>query len=637
MGSERKPGSHNTNFETASATPSSSFDDDKTWSAARFVSSHAFASATPTEAARSIPASFSPSPTATTRKSEDAPDTKSPSSSGEVFFAGLTPASNASPLSSARRRTRVSKPVVLSCPTGRTSSIVGTACVTTAREPSSASHSGRQKETVAASSAASRSLETPLVSRSSSSLVARAAERSESTSSQGTLLGSWKREASSRSSACGSAPTVWHSSPQNAVRAVAGSAYEESRRVKSSPEDAFAFALASPCTRRVSRISPPWNAKASRTTSSGIDAFEIDPPPGARTSSPCRNTPGDASPVTPPAPSRRAVASARRAAGRAFPVATHTSTPFSAAALSASATRRVTTPSLFKSVPSRSTNKTSARRFKRRAGSTSTERGNRSVCFSAFSRIAGIAAALAGWEGSGSFETDIVANAFPSRAGSPKSRPSPRSPASADAMRPRRRGAARISPRSPSSSLASSALRSALSTRDISAASSSPSSWSMPARCATPCARSTRHSSQSPCLWSRACLPAVSTETTQSPRTVTSPKVSAGNDKTSVAVSLPRHSALSARMCASVHSATDSSTYDTSSGPSGKSFFESDSSAAKSRSRASASSRLSFAALFRRARFGSTSVDARTRASRSSATASASIGMVSEPVAGGPP
>ena len=430
---------------------------------------------------------------------------------------------------------------------------------------------------------------------------------------------------------------MWHSSPQNAVRAVAGSAYEESRRVKSSPEDAFAFAFASPCTRRVSRISPPWNAKASRTTSSGIDAFEIDPPPGARTSSPCRNTPGDASPVTPPAPSRRAVASARRAAGRAFPVATHTSTPFSAAALSASATPRVTTPSLFKSVPSRSTNKTSARRFKRRAGSTSTERGNRSVCFSAFSRIAGIAAALAGSGSSGSFETDIVANAFPSRDGSPRSRPSPRSPASADAMRPRRRGAARISPRSPSSSLASSALRSALSTRDISAASSSPSSWSMPARCATPCARSTRHSSQSPCLWSRACLPAVSTETTQSPRTVTSPKVSAGNDKTSVAVSLPRHSALSARMCASVHSATESSTYDTSSGPSGKSFFESDSSAAKSRSRASASSRLSLAALFRRAHFGSTSVDARTRASRSSATASASIGMVSEPVLGGPP
>ena len=148
-----------------------------------------------------------------------------------------------------------------------------------------------------------------------------------------------------------------------------------------------------------------------------------------------------------------------------------------------------------------------------------------------------------------------------------------------------------------------------------------------------PCASKTRHSSASAWPRSRACLAAVSTETTQSPRTVTSPNASAGNERTSVAASLPRHSALSARMCASVHSATESSTYDTPAGPPGNNARASDSSATQS-ARASASF-----AVFNNdsADLGSTSVEARTRASRSSADASASIGIASEPVTGGPP
>mmetsp|Transcript_12384 Transcript_12384/g.57292 ORF Transcript_12384/g.57292 Transcript_12384/m.57292 type:complete len:231 (-) Transcript_12384:162-854(-) len=75
-----------------------------------------------------------------------------------------------------------------------------------------------------------------------------------------------------------------------------------------------------------------------------------------------------------------------------------------------------------------------------------------------------------------------------------------------------------------------------------------------------------------PCPSSFACVLAVSIDITQSPKTATSPKESAGNDNTSVAASLSLHSLFRPLMCASVHSATDSSQYDTSGGEAPSSF-----------------------------------------------------------------
>ena len=197
-----------------------------------------------------------------------------------------------------------------------------------------------------------------------------------------------------------------------------------------------------------------------------------------------------------------------------MPVATHTSTPLAAAARSASATRRVTRPSPFRSVPSRSTTRTSARaRGAARRVDVDGARGTVKAVLFVFVFVFVFAAG-------GTFVwRDAEATA------------APRSPASAEAMRPSgplaRSAFWRLPPGRRAGlipSLAASARRSALSTRDISLACSSPSSWSMPARCAMPCASKTRHSSASAWPRSRACLAAVSTETTQSPRTVTSPK-----------------------------------------------------------------------------------------------------------------
>ena len=89
---------------------------------------------------------------------------------------------------------------------------------------------------------------------------------------------------------------------------------------------------------------------------------------------------------------------------------------------------------------------------------------------------------------------------------------------------------------------------------------------------------------------------------------------------------------MSARMCASVHSATESSTYDTPAAPPGTTR------ARATRARPNRRRPASFAVFNNdSADLGSTSVEARTRASRSSADASASIGIASEPVTGGPP
>ena len=71
----------------------------------------------------------------------------------------------------------------------------------------------------------------------------------------------------------------------------------------------------------------------------------------------------------------------------------------------------------------------------------------------------------------------------------------------------------------PNSSSSHAAMRSA---------SSSPVSWSRPARCRRPCTSNTRHSSSRPWPTSLACLFAVSTDRTQSPRTTTSAKDSEG-------------------------------------------------------------------------------------------------------------
>mmetsp|Transcript_4108 Transcript_4108/g.16475 ORF Transcript_4108/g.16475 Transcript_4108/m.16475 type:complete len:273 (-) Transcript_4108:130-948(-) len=124
------------------------------------------------------------------------------------------------------------------------------------------------------------------------------------------------------------------------------------------------------------------------------------------------------------------------------------------------------------------------------------------------------------------------------------------------------RGAA-IASMSPVPSQPSSAMY-LCSSSAISLSSSSPSSWSMPSRWSIPCSSKMRSSQRRVWPRSAACLSAVSSEKTRSPMGTHSPggagMGSHGNDSTSVAAGLPRHSALSSAMPASLVRVTPSST-----------------------------------------------------------------------------
>mmetsp|Transcript_5364 Transcript_5364/g.20113 ORF Transcript_5364/g.20113 Transcript_5364/m.20113 type:complete len:219 (-) Transcript_5364:1198-1854(-) len=217
-----------------------------------------------------------------------------------------------------------------------------------------------------------------------------------------------------------------------------------------------------------------------------------------------------------------------------------TTTPLRATSRSAAATTGDTTPSLFNSVPSKSRASTSHCRLARPGSLKSRDWENKTGSSSTSS--------------SSSSAARLV-----SPLSSRKSCASPRSPAVTEAIRPLN-FVSSLEESPGAVSRRPSALSSAVSAADIAAASASPSSWSIPARCAMPCTRSTLVSVSTSCRISIACRTAVSSEITQSPKTTTSPKVSAGKESTSVAWFFPRHSKFSSAMCASVHSATESST-----------------------------------------------------------------------------
>mmetsp|Transcript_2996 Transcript_2996/g.12984 ORF Transcript_2996/g.12984 Transcript_2996/m.12984 type:complete len:201 (-) Transcript_2996:880-1482(-) len=192
------------------------------------------------------------------------------------------------------------------------------------------------------------------------------------------------------------------------------------------------------------------------------------------TSSPWMNTPGDFLDTTPSSPSRPAVAAARIAAGLALPVAMKTTTPAAVHSLSASAVLGVMTHSRLSRVPSRSRTRQSALR----------EPDPPAPAPYAFADLA-----IAGTVGSlkrGSEVPGWITRAFEL---SPKPRSYALAPLRLEPTSPARFS----SPFKPKSKPKSSS-----STRDISAAAASPSSWSNPHRCSSPCTSSTLHSSSKP-------------------------------------------------------------------------------------------------------------------------------------------
>ena len=139
---------------------------------------------------------------------------KTPFKTGYASSDVSAPERNTSPLSRARREASASTRSSCRAPP-RTSSIVGTACVTP--RASREAPAGRHVPIVAVRRRQQK-LDAARTERGGlGGLVALAARRAGGGPRcreqlldvvQGTLLGSWKREASSRSSACGSAPTV---------------------------------------------------------------------------------------------------------------------------------------------------------------------------------------------------------------------------------------------------------------------------------------------------------------------------------------------------------------------------------------------------------------------------------------------
>ena len=326
---------HNTNFRIASATPSRSFVAAVTWSAARFVASHALASATPTPAARSIPASFSPSPTATTRSGANGAD---PRLVRRRFLFGVENVvrNRAGVVGRLLNETRVRFRA-----RGEAAPRTRSSCRAPPGEPRARRHGLRDAPRAAEKLLPPRTprpdrrrpaprgnLETPLVSR-------RSAEVSEVSSPRRTtrraprcreqLLDVVPGHASARGSARRArgqrvrlAPTVWYRRKRGGRRVetehLAG---VEREGVLNNLSGIETLAV----TRRRERARPA--------------------PAGTRRASPRR---------WPPARRGRRF-ERRRAAGHALPVATR-STPLAAAARGASAARRVTRPSPFRSVPS---------------------------------------------------------------------------------------------------------------------------------------------------------------------------------------------------------------------------------------------------------------------------------------------
>mmetsp|Transcript_1248 Transcript_1248/g.4670 ORF Transcript_1248/g.4670 Transcript_1248/m.4670 type:complete len:209 (+) Transcript_1248:733-1359(+) len=200
------------------------------------------------------------------------------------------------------------------------------------------------------------------------------------------------------------------------------------------------------------------------------------------TSSPWMNTPGDFLETTPPSPSRPAVAAARIAAGLALPVAMKTTTPAAAHSLSASAVLGVMTHSRLSRVPSRSRTRQSALREPDPPAPAP-------YAFADLAMVATVGSLERGFEDPGSIPR--ASELSPFRSAPP---PEPRSYALAPL---------RLDPTSParlssSSSTPWSKPKSSSSTRAISAAAASPSSWSNPHRCSSPCTRRTLHSSSNP-------------------------------------------------------------------------------------------------------------------------------------------
>ena len=171
------------------------------------------------------------------------------------------------------------------------------------------------------------------------------------------------------------------------------------------------------------------------------------------------NTPGDFLETTPPSPSRPAVAAARIAAGLALPVAMKTTTPAAAHSLSASAVLGVMTHSRLSRVPSRSRTRQSALREPDPPAPAP-------YALADLATVATVGSLERGSEDPGSIPRASELSPFP-----PEPPPTPRS---YDALAP-----LRLEPTSPArfSSLfvkPKSKPKSSSSTRDISAASTSP-------------------------------------------------------------------------------------------------------------------------------------------------------------------